>query len=50
MPKLKTKSIIKNLPFQQGDVLKTHADVKKINSLVKFKKINLKSGITNFIN
>jgi len=48
--KLKIKSKIINLPFQIGDVKKTHANVKKINSIIKFKKTEVKSGITNFIN
>ena len=33
-----------------GDVKKTHANVNKINSIIKFKKTELKSGIDNFIN
>jgi len=47
--KLKIKSKIKNLPFQKGDVKKTHANVKKIHSMIKIKKTKVDKGITNFI-
>lgn len=47
--KLKIKSKIKNFPFQQGDVKKTHANVKKLHSIIKIKKTKVSKGIANFI-
>jgi UDP-glucuronate 4-epimerase len=39
------------LPLQKGDVFKTCADIKKIQSVIKYKpKTNIKIGLQNFIN
>ena len=47
---LKTKAKIKNLKFQKGDVLKTHADISKLKKLTNYKaNFDIKKGIHNFI-
>jgi UDP-glucuronate 4-epimerase len=47
----KISFLIKKLPMQQGDVIKTQADIKLIKRLTGFKpKFNLKTGIEKFIN
>ncbi len=44
------KAKIENLPLQMGDIVKTHASIKKIQKNFKFKpKFNVKSGVRNFI-
>ena len=44
------KAKIKKLPLQIGDVVKTHADIKKLQIKTKYKaKTNIKKGISNFI-
>ncbi len=44
------KAKIENLPLQMGDIVKTHASIKKIQKNFKFKpKFNVKSGVKNFI-
>lgn len=48
---LKLKVKVKNLPFQQGDIKKTHADISTLVKKIKFKpNTNIKYGIKNFIN
>jgi UDP-glucuronate 4-epimerase len=40
-----------NLPLQQGDIVKTHASIKKIKKYYNFKPVtNVEKGISNFIN
>ena len=44
------KAKIENLPLQMGDIVKTHASIRKIQKNFKFKpKFNVKSGVRNFI-
>ena len=40
---------IKNMPFQKGDVIKTHSDTKKIDKIINFKKTAVERGVENFI-
>ena len=47
--KLDLKVKIKNMPFQKGDVIKTHSDTKKIDKIINFKKTAIERGIENFI-
>ena len=48
---LNDKAKINLKPLQQGDVLKTHANIKKISSWSNYNpKINIEKGIKNFIN
>ena len=48
--KLNKKAIINNLPLQQGDVYKTHADISKLYSIIKYKpKTSISNGIDKFI-
>ena len=47
---LNKKAKIKKLPLQLGDVVKTHAQIKKIKIKTKYKvKTNINKGIANFI-
>ncbi len=47
---LNKKAIINKLPLQLGDVIKTHADINKLNKYSGYKsKTNIKNGIKNFI-
>ena len=44
------KSIKINLKLQKGDILKTHADIKKIAKKTKYKpKTKIEDGITKFV-
>tara|TARA_B100000945_G_C20405173_1_gene609586 strand:+ start:957 stop:1919 length:963 start_codon:yes stop_codon:yes gene_type:complete len=44
------KAKIKKLPIQKGDVLKTHADIRKLNKIIKPKnKTEIKIGVKKFI-
>ena len=47
--KLSIKAKINNFPFQQGDVIKTHANINKINLFVKSSKTPVAKGIANFV-
>ena len=48
---LDKKANIKNMPMQDGDVHKTFGDSNKLQKKINFvPKINIKSGIKNFIN
>ena len=47
--KLDLKVKIKNMPFQKGDIIKTHSDTKKIDKIVNFKKTAVERGVENFI-
>ena len=48
---LNDKAKINLKPLQQGDVIKTHANIKKISSWSNYNpKINIEKGIKNFIN
>ena len=47
--KLDLKVKIKNMPFQKGDVIKTHSDTKKIDKIINFKKTAVERGVENFI-
>ena len=45
------KAKIKLKKIQKGDAHKTHADIKKISSLTKYKpKTDIRKGIVNFLN
>ena len=45
-----TKSKIKNLKMQDGDILKTHGSSKKLSKITKYKpKTNIEDGIKQFI-
>ncbi len=47
---LKIKAKIKNLPLQDGDIIKTHSSIIKISKNYAYKpKTSLKEGIKNFI-
>ena len=47
---LKIKAKIDYLPLQEGDVIKTHADINSLNKYAGYKpKINVKIGVKNFI-
>ena len=47
---LNKKAKIKKLPLQIGDVVKTHADIKKLKIKTNYKaKTNINKGIANFI-
>ena len=43
------KAKIKKYPLQKGDVKKTHANVGKINKLIKINKTDVKTGVEKFI-
>ena len=44
------KAIKKFLPIQKGDVIKTHSDLNKIKSILKYKpKISIEDGMSRFI-
>ena len=48
---LKTKSKIKFLNIQKGDVVKTHASTKYLKKkLILFQKLKLKQGLKYFVN
>jgi UDP-glucuronate 4-epimerase len=48
---LSKKSKIKNMPLQKGDVVKTHADIKKLQKKINYSpKTNIDVGIKNFVN
>lgn len=45
------KTLVKNQPLQQGDIYKTHGDVKKLVKKIGFKpKVTIEEGIVKFIN
>ncbi len=47
----KISFIVKKLPIQKGDVIKTHASINSIKKITGFKpKHNIKTGIVKFIN
>ena len=47
---LKIKSNKNKLPMQKGDIKHTHADVKQLINLIKFKpKTKISKGIKNFV-
>jgi len=44
------KAIIKLLPLQMGDIFKTHANIEKLKSLIRYKpKVKIAEGIKKFI-
>ena len=48
---LNNKAKKKNLPMQQGDIKHTHANVKKLIKLIRFKpNTKVEKGIKNFVN
>lgn len=48
--KLGKKALIKNLPLQKGDVIKSHSDVNKLKKFINYKpKTNIKKGLDKFI-
>ena len=47
---LSKKSLVKNLPLQDGDVIKTHADISKLKNKIKYSpETNIEVGIKKFI-
>ena len=49
--KIGKKSKIRNMPFQKGDVFKTHGSVSKIYKIIKFRPTTkIEEGVNNFIN
>ena len=47
---LKIKAKINYLPLQEGDVIKTHADIDSLSKYAGYKpKINIKIGVKNFL-
>ena len=48
--KLGKKALIKNLPLQKGDVIKSHSDINKLKKFINYKpKTNIKKGLDKFI-
>ncbi len=48
--KLKKKALIKKLPLQKGDIIKTHSNIKNLKNFSNYKpKIHIEEGIGKFI-
>ena len=48
--KLGRKALIKNLPLQKGDIIKTHSDISSLNYFSNYKsKTNIEEGVGKFI-
>ncbi|MDB0003107.1 NAD-dependent epimerase/dehydratase family protein [Alphaproteobacteria bacterium] len=48
--KLEKKALIKNLPLQKGDIIKTHSDISSLNNFSNYKsKTNIEEGVGKFI-
>ena len=48
--KLGRKALIKKLPLQQGDIIKTHSDIHSLNNFSNYKpKTNIEEGVGKFI-
>ncbi len=48
--KLGKKAIVKKLPLQKGDIIKTHSDIKLLKKFSNYKpKIDIEEGVSKFI-
>jgi len=48
--KLGRKALIKKLPLQKGDIIKTHSDINSLNNFSNYKpKTNIQEGVGKFI-